>query len=415
MSGAFAASPLIVDCLVASTDRTAPPSRRVSTPAGVTTMTCPISPRLVSTYADVMPSPPGWRDDADPDKVILAVGKCLASDAMDSDMWTELSLRTGTRDIVNSHPRLLRSKAWGDPDHQEHVWWVTPRMLGEAEKGRRPRGDLAARFPNLGLISDFAGVRGWVAENDPVLFADVCTQDGPGDATMPDGTVLDAAEQAAARLDVREMRSQIDRIRRDFSGDPEAAIGQSKELVETVTKTILGLTGDSPSTKEDVPGLVKQTLVHLGLDPAKVPEGEDPTEARALRRVLGGLSAILSGAAELRNARGTGHGRSGVPIVDDALARLSVGLVLPAVIYLVEVYERSAAAGPAPKLVAVGPKEPATGGLRISVGDRVEHSAFGLGTVLDVAGAGDAMQATVDFGSGGHKRLVVRYAPLRVV
>src|SRR3712207_6861667 len=44
-----------------------------------------------------------------------------------------------------------------------------------------------------------------------------------------------------------------------------------------------------------------------------------------------------------------------------------------------------------------------------SVGDRVSHDAFGLGTVVEVTGAGDKAQATVDFGSGGTKRLVLRY------
>ena len=63
-----------------------------------------------------------------------------------------------------------------------------------------------------------------------------------------------------------------------------------------------------------------------------------------------------------------------------------------------------------------------TGGLRggagnrpvisVDVGDRVSHDAFGLGTVVEVTGAGDKAQATVDFGSGGTKRLVLRYAPL---
>jgi len=63
-----------------------------------------------------------------------------------------------------------------------------------------------------------------------------------------------------------------------------------------------------------------------------------------------------------------------------------------------------------------------TGGLRggagnravisVDVGDRVTHDAFGLGTVVEVNGVGDKAQATVDFGSGGTKRLVLRYAPL---
>lgn len=366
-----------------------------------------------------MPAPRGWRQDASPDKVILAVGKCLASDETTREEWTELSLLTGTREIVQSHSRLLRSKAWGDEDHQEHVYWVTPAVLGEVKPpiGRAPRtrGDLGARFPNLQLVSDFLQVPTWLAEHEPALFEDVCDPSALDDSTMPDGTVLDAAEQAAARLGVREMERQIERIRRDHSTDPEAAIGQCKELVESVCKTILGMTGAGPDTKEDVPALVKQTMVHLGLDPASARAGADTAEANARKRVLGGLSSVLNGAAELRNARGTGHGRSGVPLVDDALARLTVGLVLSAVVYLVEVYEQSAENGPAPALVVVSPAEFATG-LVLHVGDRVEHNTFGRGDVTVVQGPDSNQLATVNFGGElGDKRLVIRHAQLRVI
>ncbi|MPR00252.1 DNA helicase PcrA [Modestobacter sp. I12A-02628] len=50
--------------------------------------------------------------------------------------------------------------------------------------------------------------------------------------------------------------------------------------------------------------------------------------------------------------------------------------------------------------------------ISVEVGDRVSHDAFGLGTVVEVTGVADKAQATVDFGSGGTKRLVLRYAPL---
>jgi DNA helicase II / ATP-dependent DNA helicase PcrA len=56
-----------------------------------------------------------------------------------------------------------------------------------------------------------------------------------------------------------------------------------------------------------------------------------------------------------------------------------------------------------------GPKRPV---ISVEPGDRVSHDAFGLGTVVEVSGVGDKAQATVDFGSGGTKRLVLRYAPL---
>ncbi|MFB7780725.1 DNA helicase PcrA [Streptomyces bauhiniae] len=48
----------------------------------------------------------------------------------------------------------------------------------------------------------------------------------------------------------------------------------------------------------------------------------------------------------------------------------------------------------------------------LSIGDRVTHDQFGLGTVVAVAGEGDKAQATIDFGGGNAKRLLLRYAPV---
>ena len=52
----------------------------------------------------------------------------------------------------------------------------------------------------------------------------------------------------------------------------------------------------------------------------------------------------------------------------------------------------------------------------LDVGDRVNHDAFGLGTVTATRGAGDSTQAEVDFGPGtGSKWLLLRYAPLEKI
>jgi DNA helicase-2/ATP-dependent DNA helicase PcrA len=45
-------------------------------------------------------------------------------------------------------------------------------------------------------------------------------------------------------------------------------------------------------------------------------------------------------------------------------------------------------------------------------GDRVSHDSFGLGTVVALEGVGDNAVASVDFGSSGVKRLLLRYAPV---
>ncbi|GGY92437.1 DNA helicase PcrA [Streptomyces poonensis] len=48
----------------------------------------------------------------------------------------------------------------------------------------------------------------------------------------------------------------------------------------------------------------------------------------------------------------------------------------------------------------------------LSVGDRVTHDQFGLGTVVGVKGTGANAEATIDFGDTKPKRLLLRYAPV---
>ncbi|MGI8953856.1 MAG: 3'-5' exonuclease, partial [Nocardioidaceae bacterium] len=50
--------------------------------------------------------------------------------------------------------------------------------------------------------------------------------------------------------------------------------------------------------------------------------------------------------------------------------------------------------------------------IALSPGDRVVHDTFGMGTVVAMQGAGDKAVASIDFGSEGVKRLLMRYAPV---
>ncbi|CAB4581050.1 unannotated protein [freshwater metagenome] len=63
----------------------------------------------------------------------------------------------------------------------------------------------------------------------------------------------------------------------------------------------------------------------------------------------------------------------------------------------------------APPPKATGKKSAA---LDLAVGERVSHDTFGLGTVVALSGEGDRAEATIDFGSYGEKRLLLRYAPV---
>ena len=66
--------------------------------------------------------------------------------------------------------------------------------------------------------------------------------------------------------------------------------------------------------------------------------------------------------------------------------------------------------------VATSPPPRATGkkisSIELSVGERVSHDTFGLGTVVSVAGVADKAEATINFGQFGEKRLLLRYAPV---
>jgi DNA helicase-2/ATP-dependent DNA helicase PcrA len=50
--------------------------------------------------------------------------------------------------------------------------------------------------------------------------------------------------------------------------------------------------------------------------------------------------------------------------------------------------------------------------MKLEVGERVSHDTFGMGTVVAVTGDGDRAEATINFGSFGEKRLLLRYAPV---
>lgn len=48
----------------------------------------------------------------------------------------------------------------------------------------------------------------------------------------------------------------------------------------------------------------------------------------------------------------------------------------------------------------------------LAPGDRVMHDSFGMGSVVTVEGFAEKAVASIDFGSGGVKRLLLRYSPV---
>ncbi len=53
--------------------------------------------------------------------------------------------------------------------------------------------------------------------------------------------------------------------------------------------------------------------------------------------------------------------------------------------------------------------------LNLEIGDRVLHQTFGMGTVIALTGAEDKAEATINFGTYGDRRLLLRYAPVEKI
>lgn len=231
----------------------------------------------------------------------------------DASDWKELGYATNTIDYISSHPRLLRSLAWGDSDYRGHILDAIEVILE-----RDPA--------NLQILLGFRGLENWIKENEPSIHAEVYGVTIPAVQTVAD------VERLADEFDIEEC---IQRIRNSLNEDPALAVGSTKELIESVLKTILGLHG-AKIGDEDMPKLLKRVQVALGIDPKDV----EPAAlgAESLRRLLGSMAQIVVSVTELRNLYGTGHGKSMAPGLDAASARLVVGAGTSVAAYLMQQY-----------------------------------------------------------------------------
>ena len=51
--------------------------------------------------------------------------------------------------------------------------------------------------------------------------------------------------------------------------------------------------------------------------------------------------------------------------------------------------------------------------LGLRVGDDVEHPSFGAGVIIDISGADEKAEATINFAGVGTKHLALAWAPLK--
>ena len=134
-------------------------------------------------------------------------------------------------------------------------------------------------------------------------------------ATLSDLSGLDSLRDASG------IRDAFRRIELLLDSDPAGVVGAVKELIEATARTVLEHLDVAVAKGADLPTLLNQTQDQLGLSASKVSGTVDGSDA--IKKVLGGLKGIAIGIAELRNAEGSGHGRTRATNLTSRHARLA--------------------------------------------------------------------------------------------
>lgn len=148
---------------------------------------------------------------------------------------------------------------------------------------------------------------------------------------------IEALKSKLKGTDSTYVMGQITRMESAVDNDPDLAIGTSKELIESICKTILEERGRSIAGSPNLAQLVKATAKELQLTPADIPD--KAKAANSIKKLLSNLATITNGVAELRNSYGTGHGKAAkAKGLGSRHAKLAVGAATTLAIFLYETH-----------------------------------------------------------------------------
>lgn len=131
---------------------------------------------------------------------------------------------------------------------------------------------------------------------------------------------------------------QINLMEASYESSPYQAIGVAKELIETVCKSIFKDRQEEYDKSWELSRLMRETTKLLKLTPDDI--SDEAKAAKSIRQILGSLSAVVQGIAEVRNEYGSGHGKdSDFKGLQPRHAKLAVGAASTLAIYLLETHE----------------------------------------------------------------------------
>lgn len=132
--------------------------------------------------------------------------------------------------------------------------------------------------------------------------------------------------------------SQVEFMSENINIASNIAIGKAKELLESCCKTILDKYNETYTNNDNINQLMKKTCDVLNLNATKLSKDIKGREISA--KILGNLSNITQGMAELRNIYGDGHGKNkDFKTLPPRYANLAVGTSVAAVNFLWDTYK----------------------------------------------------------------------------
>ena len=205
-------------------------------------------------------------------------------------------------------------RKWADligelPDDEQ--WWVWTDWY-EAHLAATPLNEtveLARAMTGTRLVEGVLGVNAHLvatikANTDPLGLA-----------------VEHARRSADAFSDTVDFNAHWRRIQRSLPDDPAEVVGATKDMLESVMKTILERRGKPVPANIDFPSLTDRCLRELGLQSRSQPA--TPAERHA-RKFASTAATMIKTISRLRNDAGTGHGRADSSNDSSRLSGLSV-------------------------------------------------------------------------------------------
>lgn len=151
--------------------------------------------------------------------------------------------------------------------------------------------------------------------------------------------LVEHAEELKVRFSSDYLSAEIDLMYKMQKENPTEAIGKAKELIESCCETILEQNGITPNKDWKLNNLVDETMKLLEITPKHIPD--TAKEANAIKAILGSLKGIASQIAIIRNAYGSGHGKSAsYKGLQERHAKLAIGSSVTLVNFLWDSFER---------------------------------------------------------------------------